>query len=187
MRRIGALVPTPPVGKTQRIRLKCVDVYIYIIWNIYTQAQDLGSKDLGSLAGHYTRTPRRSGPRRRVATPSSWRMRRNYLVCNGCRQAWVWEDRLLSKPSMTCNVCGRQWKQQQLPHLRNRTPRKSKGKAKGIEKKLQEHWTSVPEALRTQLEAMGVKAAEPAPPPDLPTLIKEQTPSKPANGLERSS
>ena len=59
--------------------------------------------------------------------------------------------------------------------------KKNKGKAKGIEKELQEHWNSSLEALRSQLEAMGVKAAEPAPPPDLPTLSKEHLQSLPTD------
>ena len=148
---------------------------------------------------------------------SSLKMRRNYLVCQGCGQSWLWEDRLLQKPNMKCNLCGQQWKQRQLPDLRKRRvqwaswnftnkaeqwpkrslkevlvspppglyggkpPKKNKGKVKGIEKKLQEHWTSIPEALRSQLEALGIKAAEPAPPPDLPTLIKEHLQSLPTD------
>ena len=57
-------------------------------------------------------------------------------------------------------------------------PKKSKAKAQDTEKKLQEHWTTILETLCTQLEAMGVKAAEPA--PDLPTLIKEHLQSLPS-------
>ena len=150
------------------------------------------------------------------ARPSRSSMRRNYLVCKGCGQSWLWEDRLVQKPHMACNVCGHQWKQHPLPDLRKRRvewaswnfnkkgeqwpkrsykevlvtpppglhggkgPKKPKGRVKGIEKKLQEHWTSIPEALKTQLEAMGIQAAAPAPPPDLPTLIKEHLQSLPA-------
>ena len=50
---------------------------------------------------------------------------------------------------------------------------------KGIEKKLQEHWTNIPDILKKQLEEMGIKGAEPAPPPDLPTLIKDHLESLP--------
>ena len=57
--------------------------------------------------------------------------------------------------------------------------RPNKQKNKGIEQKLQEHWSTIPEALRKQLEAMGVKGSEPPPPPDLPKLIKEHLQSLP--------
>ena len=50
---------------------------------------------------------------------------------------------------------------------------------KGIEKKLQEHWTNIPDILKKQLEEMGIKGAEPAAPPDLPTLIKDHLESLP--------
>ena len=50
---------------------------------------------------------------------------------------------------------------------------------KGIEKKLQEHWTNIPDTLKKQLEEMGIKGAEPAAPPDLPTLIKDHLESLP--------
>ena len=144
-------------------------------------------------------------------------MRKHYLVCQGCKQSWIWEETLLQHPHMACNQCGRQWKPRALPDLRRRRvewaawnfasqgekwpkktykealvspppglhggkpPKRNKAKAQGIEKKLQEHWTTIPETLRTQLEAMGVKAAEPAPPPDLPTLIKEHLQSLPSD------
>ena len=52
-------------------------------------------------------------------------------------------------------------------------------KLKGIGKKLQEHWTNIPDTLKKQLEEMGIKGAEPAAPPDLPTLIKDHLESLP--------
>ena len=55
----------------------------------------------------------------------------------------------------------------------------SKKISNGVEQKLQEHWTTLPEALRKQLEDMGVKGSEPPTPPDLPTLIKEHLQSLP--------
>ena len=137
-------------------------------------------------------------------------MRRHYQVCRYCKQAWIWEDRLLQQPDL---CCGRRWQAKVAPDLRRRKvewaswnfsqrgqtwPHKSykdaliapppglhggkppkQKKNKGIEQKLQEHWTSIPENLRKQLEDLGVKGQEPPPPPDLPTLIKEHLQSLP--------
>ena len=64
------------------------------------------------------------------------------------------------------------------PGLQGGRPNKQP-KTKGIEKKLQEHWTNIPNTLKKQLEEMGIKGAEPAAPPDLPTLIKDHLESLP--------
>lgn len=47
-------------------------------------------------------------------------------------------------------------------------------------KAVQEHWANLPEALRTQCEALGVQVAAPPPPQDLPALIKEHLQSLPS-------
>lgn len=179
-------------------------IYIYVYLYIeFAYAQGLGS---------------------RIRIRRQKEMRKIYLVCNGCRQSWIWEERLLHQPSMACNLCGKQWKKQPLPDLRRKRvewapwnftqkgeqwPKRSfkealvtpppglyggkppkKNKAMGIEKKLQEHRATIPETLRAQVEAMGVKAAEPTPPPDLPTLIKDHLQSLPTelrHAVERST
>ena len=64
------------------------------------------------------------------------------------------------------------------PGLQGGRPNKQP-KTKGIEKKLQEHWNNIPNTLKKQLEEMGIKGAEPAAPPDLPTLIKDHLESLP--------
>ena len=64
------------------------------------------------------------------------------------------------------------------PGLQGGRPNKQP-KMKGIEKKLQKHWTNIPDTLKKQLEEMGIKEAEPAAPPDLPTLIKDHLESLP--------
>ena len=45
-------------------------------------------------------------------------MRRHYKVCGHCRCSWIWEDRLLSQPNLTCNQCGEAWQKKQVPDLR---------------------------------------------------------------------
>ena len=53
--------------------------------------------------------------------------------------------------------------------------RQKKVKQTALCKAVQEHWDTLPEALRTQCEALGAPPAAPPPPPphqDLPTLIK---------------
>ena len=145
--------------------------------------------------------------------PEAIYMRRHYQVCKGCHSSWIWADRVVQKPGLCCNQCGRKWQQPQVPDLRQRRvewaswnfqkkgqqwPKKSyketlidpppglqggkpnrPPKMKGIEKKLQEHWTNIPDVLKKQLEEMGIKGAQPAPPPDLPTLIKDHLESLP--------
>lgn len=117
------------------------------------------------------------------------------MACNICGQQWKrstvpdLRQRRVQWASWNFDQRGEQWPKRSYrdvlvnppPGLDGgKAPKKAKGKAKGIEKNLQEHWSSIPEALRGQLEALGVHAADPAPPPDLPTLIKEHLQSLPA-------
>ena len=113
------------------------------------------------------------------------------MQCNQCGEPWqatLLPDlrRKVSWAKWNFNGNGARWPKKTYkealvsppPALHGgKPPKKGKAKVQGIEKKLQEHWTTIPETLRSQLEAMGVKAAEPAPPSDLPTLIKEHLPS----------
>ena len=46
---------------------------------------------------------------------------------------------------------------------------------------MQEHWDTLPQALKTQCEAMGLQASAPPAPADLPTLIKEHLQSLPSD------
>ena len=151
--------------------------------------------------------------KKKVPAEKKGGMRRHYQVCTGCKTSWIWADRLLQKPGLVCNQCGKKWHQHQVPDLRPRRvewaswnfpkkgqqwPKKTyrealispppglqggrpnrQPKIEGIEKKLQEHWTNIPDILKKQLEEMGIKAAEPAAPPDLPTLIKDHLESLP--------
>lgn len=57
--------------------------------------------------------------------------------------------------------------------------KQKKVKQTALCKAVQEHWDTLPEALRTQCEALGVPPAVPPPPQDLPTLIKEHLQSLP--------
>ena len=45
-------------------------------------------------------------------------MRRQYMVCTHCRQSWIWGDRLMTQPRLTCNQCGTRWQKDHLPDLR---------------------------------------------------------------------
>ena len=117
------------------------------------------------------------------------------MACNICGQQWKKSSvpdlrtRKVEWASWNFEKRGAQWPKRSYkealvtpaPGLSGgKGPKKNKVKVRGIEKKLQEHWSSIPDTLKTQLEAMGVQAAAPAPPPDLPTLIKEHLQSLPA-------
>ena len=69
------------------------------------------------------------------------------------------------------------------PGLQGGQPRRKakKNKPTALQKAVQEHWTTLPPALRTQCEALGIQASEPPAPPDLPTLIKEHLQSLPSD------
>ena len=41
--------------------------------------------------------------------PEKENMRRHYKVCTKCNQSCIWEDRLMTRPNLTCNLCGAQW------------------------------------------------------------------------------
>ena len=56
-----------------------------------------------------------------------------------------------------------------------------KVKISALQKAVQEHWESLPSALKTQCEAIGMQAEAPPAPPDLPTLIKEHLESLPSD------
>ena len=45
-------------------------------------------------------------------------MRRHYKVCGHCKASWIWEDRLVGRPNMTCNHCGERWQKEGLPDLK---------------------------------------------------------------------
>ena len=45
-------------------------------------------------------------------------MRRHYKVCSHCRKSWIWEDRLIGRPNLTCNQCGGKWQTDTLPDLK---------------------------------------------------------------------
>ena len=61
-------------------------------------------------------------------------------------------------------------------------PKKTKKvKISALQKAVQEHWESLPSALKTQCEAIGMQAETPPAPPDLPTLIKEHLESLPSD------
>ena len=208
------LSPAAAVGKTAGFR---PPPYIYIYTYVGVWLKLLGSRldRLGTLRGL------REGKGHLRLHPTFVLleiMKRSYAVCQGCHQSWIWEDRLVHRPGLACNRCGRKWKAAMAPDLRRRRvewaswnfqqqgqqwPKKSHKEAfispppglhagrpkkqkknKDIEKKLQEHWTTIPDALRSQLEAMGVKGSEPPPPPDLPTLIKEHLQSLPVEFKE---
>ena len=47
-------------------------------------------------------------------------MRRRYRVCSHCHSSWIWEDRLLGRPSVACNQCAEKWQQGLLPDLKKR-------------------------------------------------------------------
>lgn len=147
-------------------------------------------------------------------------MRRHYEVCSRCQSTWIWQDRLLKQPDLTCRQCGYPWQQKHLKDLkqnRRRTqwaawnfqhqgaqwPKKSyqeallepppglcggtkpkrgkKPKPTALQKAVQEHWSDLPAALKSQCEAMGLQAESPPAPPDLPTLIKEHLQSLPTD------
>lgn len=94
------------------------------------------------------------------------------------RQSWIWEDRLLGKPTMVCNDCGHPWQQNPLPdQVRHKDalvepppglqggqkPKKMKKiKDTNLPKAIKEHWES---ALKVQCTALGLQAAEPPQPP----------------------
>ena len=59
--------------------------------------------------------------------------------------------------------------------------KKTKVKQSGLQKAVQEHWDTLPQALKTQCEAMGLQASAPPAPADLPTLIKEHLQSLPSD------
>lgn len=93
------------------------------------------------------------------------------------RQSWIWEDRLLGKPTMVCNDCGHPWQQNPLPdQVRHKDalvepppglqggqkPKKMKKiKDTNLPKAIKEHWES---ALKVQCTALGLQAAEPPQP-----------------------
>ena len=144
-------------------------------------------------------------------------MRRSYEVCKGCRQSWIWHDRLIAKPDLKCTHCQTPWQSSKFPDLRRRRrvtraawnfpkggaqwPQKTyqnalleappglhggqagrkqkKAKQTALCKAVQEHWDTLPEALRTQCEALGVPPVAPPPRQDLPALIKEHLQSLP--------
>lgn len=56
--------------------------------------------------------------------------------------------------------------------------RTKKVKQTALQKAVQDHWTTLPEGLRTQCKALGLQAMAPPPPPDLPTLLKEHLQSR---------
>lgn len=47
-------------------------------------------------------------------------MRRSYEVCRSCRQSWIWQGRLLSKPDLKCLHCGTAWQTHTLPDLKKK-------------------------------------------------------------------
>ena len=67
------------------------------------------------------------------------------------------------------------------PGLHGGQPTKKAKKVKqtALCKAVQKHWDKLPEGLRSQCEALGDFVAEPPPPPDLPSLIKEHLQSLP--------
>ena len=84
---------------------------------------------------------------------------------------------------------GRQWPKKTYqealleppPGLYGGQPAKRAKKVKqtALCKAVQEHWDSLPDAMKTQCEALGVPPTTPPPPPDLPSLIKEHLQSLP--------
>ena len=60
-------------------------------------------------------------------------------------------------------------------------PKKAKVKFNALQKAVQEHWETLPAALKTQCEAIGLQALAPPSPPDLSTLIKEHLESLPSD------
>lgn len=63
--------------------------------------------------------------------------------------------------------------------------RAKKVKQTALCKVVQEHWDALPDALKTQCEALGVPPTTPPPPQDLPSLIKEHL--QPSTGPESCS
>ena len=61
-----------------------------------------------------------------------------------------------------------------------RKKKPKQGVDKGIHKALKEHWAQLPDSLKSQCTAMGIRVVEPPATPDLPSLIKEHLSSLPA-------
>ena len=49
-------------------------------------------------------------------------MRKGYLVCQGCKASWIWQERLQSQPHLACNICGTAW-QRHVPDFRRQKQR----------------------------------------------------------------
>lgn len=144
---------------------------------------------------------------------------RQYLVCKSCHQSWIWQNRVITHPGLTCKHCGHPWQERSLADLKSHRrmtqwakwnfsstghqwphrsykqtflepppglagghrPKKTKVKQSALQRAVQEHWEALPQALKTQCEAIGLQANALPAPPDLPTLIKEHLQSLPSD------
>ena len=177
-------------------------IYIHIQYTVYiyrdfASAQGFSARGYQDSSRHSVASASTSGLERniqtkKVALERALLMQHPNMACNQCGRQWQprapldLRRRRVGWAPWNFASKGEQWPKKTYkealvsppPALHGgKPPKKGKAKVQGIEKKLQEHWTTIPETLRSQLEAMGVKAAEPAPPSDLPTLIKEHLPS----------
>lgn len=117
------------------------------------------------------------------------------LICLHCHTPWQSKlPDLKSKRAVTWAAWnhpkkGNQWPRKTYqealleppPGLYGGQPPKRGKKVKqtALCKAIQEHWDTLPEAMKTQCEALGVAHAPPPPVQDLPTLIKEHLQSLP--------
>ena len=129
-----------------------------------------------------------------------WQDRLNvqpHLTCNGCGKAWqralpdLRKKRQVQWAAWNFTQEGEKWPKKSFkealleppPGLHGGNPGKKNKKSKqtALQKAVQEHWSNLPESLRTQCEALGLQANAPPPPPDLPTLLKEHLASLPSD------
>ena len=116
------------------------------------------------------------------------------LKCKHCGTAWTnrklpdLKKRRVTWAPWNFNNQGARWPHRSYkdtlleppPGLQGGQPKKGKKPKPGVlTKTIQEHWAQLPEAMRTQCEALGLATPAPPPPQDLPTLIKEHLQSLP--------
>ena len=103
-----------------------VYIYIYYSWaQAFPPQACWASASTGVLAIAWTsnhnedKNEKHTTSRRKAPTRT---MRKGYLVCQGCKASWIWQERLQSQPHLACNICGTAW-QRHVPDFRRQKQR----------------------------------------------------------------